>query len=214
MAGFTPAFNQAFRNLTRLAQTTPEELVAKHKRLKPERRFQDIQQKFRLFQNLPQSSDNISKMTAFLKAVNDTVESNELAADLEEINTIQAENEKFAALKEVFKKEQTLRAFAQCWEMYLKSESTPMEEIEKRFEEVSEGSHQAMEALDSQSRFDAVKKTVQEVMRLFYALFDALLISAGYKDVFVPNHGGGQDAGALDPKHPGIYRNQRGMYTL
>ncbi|HQZ87624.1 MAG TPA: hypothetical protein PLL67_02530 [Gammaproteobacteria bacterium] len=210
MPGFTPAFKGAFRNLTKLANTTPEKLVAKHKQLTPEERRRDMQEKFSLFQRLSESNENIDKMTAFLKALQDTVQSNALAADLKEIDAAQ-QNKKFEILKKVFQEGHTLNAFAQCWEMYL-SQSTPMEEIEKRFKEVSEGSHQAMKALDSQSRFDAVKKTVQEVMRLFYAMFDALLISAGY-DVFVPNHGDEQDAGALDPKLPGVFRNQGGMYT-
>ncbi|HXH54209.1 MAG TPA: hypothetical protein VNK03_00475 [Gammaproteobacteria bacterium] len=211
MPAFTPAFNRAFKNLTNLAGTSPEKLVALHKHLTPQERFQDIQQKFELFQGLQFSSEVVAKMTALLKAVNHTVQSDKLAASLQEIAAIHDENEKFRMLKEIFKEQETLKAFAQCWEIYLQSQSTPMEEIEKRFEEVTKNSHEGMSSLDTQSKFELTKRMVQELMNIFYALFDALLISAGHKNVFAPDNNDEQGAGFRDPKS-GLVYDQSGVH--
>ncbi len=212
MAGFTPTFN-AFKNLANLARSNPEQLVAQYKKLTPEQQLAKLQEQFKMFQRLPETPDAINKMTAFLTKLNETAGIAKLTTELQQINAIQSTHEKFEALKKLFQDTEILKAFAACWNTYLQSQSSVMDKIAERFEEVIEGSRESMKHVDSQGDYDPTKKLVRDLMRLFYALFDALLVSAGYQDVFVPGHDNAQDEGYRDLKR-GITLGQNGARPL
>ncbi len=212
MAGFTPTFN-AFKNLANLARSNPEQLVAQYKKLTPEQQLAKLQEQFKMFHRLPETPDAINKMTAFLTKLNETAGIAKLTTELQQINAIQSTHEKFEALKKLFQDTEILKAFAACWNTYLQSQSSVMDKIAERFEEVIEGSRESMKHVDSQGDYDPTKKLVRDLMRLFYALFDALLVSAGYQDVFVPGHDNAQDEGYRDLKR-GITLGQNGARPL
>ena len=210
MPAYTPAFNTAVKNFRKLSGKKLETLVAKHQNLSPEERSKDLKNTFASFAGLSPSSENAAKMTDFLKAVDNTVESKALIEGLQQIEKAQSLNEKFSLLTEVFKNTETQRAFEECWEMYLDSQPNVMRDIGRVIEENISGATQAAKNLNSQSDYDLTKSVVKRFMELFYMLFDIVLISAGHQNVVVSDNNA-SEMGAMVPGRPGLFNGPDGV---
>ncbi len=206
---FTPAFKNAFKGLTALAQTTPEKLVAEHKKLTPEARRAKLREQFRFFQSLRYQSGVADTMAVFLKKVAEVAQSTELETALATINAKQNDYEKFIALQALFGQEQTLMAFANCWEMYLQSQTSTVDKLTDLFEKNCQDVYKSIKHVDSQSDYDPVKKIFRDMMRALFMLFDVVLISAGYDAAFAPHDI--EQQGSRNPK-TGMFQGDSGAY--
>lgn len=206
---YLPAFKQAFKGLAALAHTNPKTLVAEHQQLTPEARFVKLKKQFQFFQSLPYQPMVADTMETFLKNVAEAVQSAELETALKEINAKHNDYEKFIALQALFKKEQTLAAFAKCWEMYLQSQTSTFDKLADLFGKNYQDVYKSIKHVDSQSDYDPVKKIFRDMMRALFMLFDAVLISAGYDAVFVPH-----DTEHQASRNPttGMFQGENGAY--
>lgn len=193
---FTPAFTAAFKDVTKLANTTEERLFAEFKDLSPKQRFTKLKQKWGLYQLIPAplvitpaTTLAVQKMTTFLTALNETIQDPTIGQPLTTLPGLGDDNARLGALKQLFLKDNVVEACANYLNMAIKSQyRNKTDEVNSMADAYTHKANELFTQIASQGNYDPEKKAVSDLIRLLESLLDFILIQSGFEAVFSPTN--------------------------